>query len=80
MWANIYVAEKVRELDRERLAHIKHAELQELASRRRPRFGSLAGAAGRSLRRLGEALELWATPASERETVRVAIARARRYD
>jgi hypothetical protein len=58
MWANIYVAEKVRELDRERLAHIKHAELQKLASWRRPRVGSLAVVAGRSLRRLGEALEL----------------------
>ena len=78
MWANIYVAEKVRELDRERLAHIKHAELEELASRRGRRFGSLAGATGRLLRSVGEALELWATPASERETVRVAIARARK--
>ena len=30
MWANVYVAEKLRELDQERLAHIKHAELQKL--------------------------------------------------
>ena len=80
MWANIYIAEKMRELDRERLAHIKHAELRELCVAPRSRFGSLAGASGRSLRRLGEALELWATPANERETVRVAIARGRRFD
>jgi hypothetical protein len=80
MWANIYVAEKLRELDRERLAHINHVELQKLAPPRPPVFGRLAAAAGRSLRRAGETLELWATPASERETVRVALARARRSD
>ena len=80
MWANVYVAEKLRELDRERLARVKHAELQKLMSRRSPVFGRLAGSAGRSLRRFGEALELWATPASERETPRVALARTRRSD
>jgi hypothetical protein len=80
MWANIYVAEKLRDLDRERLAHINHAELQKLAARRPPVFGRLAAAAGRSLRRAGETLELWATPPSERETMRVALARARRSD
>jgi hypothetical protein len=80
MWANVYVAEKLRELDRERLVHIKHAELQKLGSRRPAVFRRPAGAAGRSLRRVGETLELWATPANERETLRVALARARRSD
>jgi hypothetical protein len=80
MWASVYVAEKLRELDRERLSPINHKELQKLTSRRPPVFGWLAGTAGRLLRRVGETLELWATPASERETLRVALARARRSD
>jgi len=80
MWANVYVAEKLRELDRERLAHIRYAELQKLRSRRPRVFSGPASAVGRSLRRVGETLELWATPASERETLRVVLARARRSE
>jgi hypothetical protein len=56
MWANVYVAEKLRELDRERLAHIKHAELQRLASRR-PR--SLAGWRERPDARFAAPVKRW---------------------
>jgi hypothetical protein len=80
MWANVYVAEKLRQLDDQRLARVPVDELRKLESRRPSALGLIAGAAGRSLRRVGETLELWATPASERETLRVALARARRSD
>ncbi len=80
MWVHLYVAEKIRELDEERLARIRIAELRKLESQRPPVFGRVAAGSGRAMRRIGEALELWATPANEREVVRVALARARRSD
>ena len=80
MWVQLYVNEKLRELDEVRLARIASAELRKIESQRPSVLGRLAGLAGRSLRQFGEALELWATPAGERENVRVALARARRSD
>lgn len=80
MWVHLYVAEKIRELDEEPLARIRIAELRKLESRRPPVFGRVAAGSGRAMRRVGEALELWATPANEREVVRVALARARSSD
>jgi hypothetical protein len=80
MLGHLYVAEKLRELDEERLVRIRIAELKRLPSHRRPVIGRLAIVSGRSMRRLGETLELWATPANEREGLRVALARARRSD
>jgi len=80
MWVHIYVADKMRELDQQRLAHIPYAELKKPRSHGPPVLGRLAAVTGRSMRRFGEALELWATPASEREHARVALARARRSD
>lgn len=80
MWVDLYVAEKLRELDDYRLARIPVDELRKLKSRRLPVIGGLAQLAGRSLRRIGGALELWATPANEREPLRVALTRARKSD
>jgi hypothetical protein len=80
MWVDVYVAEKQRELDNQRLARIPVDELRKLESERPSALGRAAASAGRSMRRMGEALELWATPASEREVLRVALARTRRPD
>lgn len=80
MWVHIYVAEKTRELDQQRLAYIHYAELKKLRAYGFPIFGRLAAVTGRSMRRIGEGLELWATPASEREHLRVAPVRSRRSD
>jgi hypothetical protein len=80
MWVDLYVVEKLRELDDQRVARIPVDELRKLESGRLPVFGRLAASVGRSMRRVGEALELWATPAGERETLRVALARAHRSD
>jgi hypothetical protein len=78
MWANIYVDEKLRELDRERLARIPLKEPPMREPRKAPPAGRLAAAVGRSLREMGEALELWATPTAEHEKSTIALARARK--
>jgi hypothetical protein len=75
---HLYIAEKLREFDEDRLARIRYVDLRRLESQRASALGRTLGAAGRWMRRLGEALELWATPAHERETLRVALARTRR--
>ncbi len=68
-----YVAEKLRELDGERLdrALIVRRELedQNITPRSKPVIGPVIRAAGRTLRRAGEGLEGWASPppASESE-------------
>ena len=80
MWVHIYVAEKTRELDQQRLAYIHYEELKKLRAHGFPVFGRLAAITGRWMRRIGEALELWATPPSEREHLRVALVRSRRSD
>ena len=55
---NLYVHEKISELERELLTHRPRPE----RPRRRPVFGAAARLAGRTLRRLGEGLEGWAAP------------------
>ena len=52
-----YVSEKLRELDAERARRAPPPPLPT------PVLGSLARAAGRALRWMGEGLESWATPA-----------------
>lgn len=59
---NFYVYEKLRELEAEQ-AEKRHFP-EPTAPRRRPLFGALAAVAGRTLRRAGEGLESWATPAA----------------
>lgn len=67
MWTHLYVAEKLRQLDQEdRLARARIAALRRTMSRRPTKMGRLAAIAGRFLRRAGETLERWATPANER--------------
>lgn len=78
MWVDVYVAEKLSQLDDQRLARIPLDELRKLESWRPSAAGRVAAAVGRSMRRAGEALELWATPASERDMLRISLARARR--
>ena len=69
MWTHVYFAEKLRELEEERLVRFPDAELAKLNSQSPPVFGRWTAAAGRSMQRFGEELELWAAPASEREVL-----------
>jgi hypothetical protein len=59
---NLYSHEKIRKLEEERLH--AHATIEETHARPRRRliFGPVAERAGRTLRRLGEDLESWASP------------------
>jgi hypothetical protein len=77
---HLYIAEKLSEFDEDRLARIRYLDLRRFESQRPSALGRTLGATGRSLRRVGEALELWATPANERETLRGALVRARRSE
>ena len=54
-----YVSEKLRELEAERARRAP----PRLPSTPKPVLGPLARTAGRALRRMGEGLESWATPA-----------------
>jgi hypothetical protein len=59
---NFYTIEKELEFERERLSRISWEKPP-----RRPRktlFGPLAAGAGRTLRRVGESLEQWGSPAA----------------
>ncbi|MGH2404354.1 MAG: hypothetical protein ACRDGN_07795 [bacterium] len=60
VWVDLYVAEKLRALENERLGRNPLVALPEINSRRVPGSAWLALTA-RSLRRLGEGLEKWAT-------------------
>lgn len=67
MFVNEYVAEKLRDLDEERLtqATLRHrAEPVHGADapRTKPVIGPVMRVAGRTLRRAGEGLEGWASP------------------
>lgn len=73
---NLYVEDKVRELERElRQRRPDPALLAELLPRRQTLFGALAAAAGRTLRRTGEGLEAWAARQPERGDHRYGAAR-----
>jgi hypothetical protein len=60
MMMNDYVAEKLRELEAERLAAL---HIYGPPPARKPVFTAIIRATGRKLRRTGERLEAWATPA-----------------
>lgn len=60
MWRDEYVTEKLRELEAQR----PHTQPQHSTSERRRPLRPLARFTGRTLRRLGESLELWATPSA----------------
>jgi len=67
MFMNEYVAEKLRDLDEERLtlATLRHSGEpvhRGDASRTKPVIGPLMRVAGRTLRRAGEGLEGWGSP------------------
>jgi len=58
MWTDLYVSEKLRELEGERARRRPHHR----SARPTPLLAPLAGVAGRTLSRIGERLETWATP------------------
>jgi hypothetical protein len=67
---NEYVHEKLHELDKD-LEKAKHARPHlppELPERQHRRLAPLARATGRPLRRIGEALESWASVSEPRRT------------
>jgi hypothetical protein len=59
---HLYVAEKLAEMELERAAH--RAPRPALDARKRRMLGRPAAVVGRRMRRFGEALECWATPAA----------------
>ncbi len=65
MWQDMYVREKLRELEEERM--VRPSPAATAAPGRGPLFGPVIRAAGRRLRRVGEGLEAWASPPPERE-------------
>lgn len=65
MWNHIYVSEKLRELEEERMRR----EAGRPAPNRRPvLLGPAARRTGRALRRIGEGLEAWGAARPARET------------
>jgi hypothetical protein len=63
MWIAPYVAEKLRIIEEERLGRLPPRPPE----RPRPLLRPLVRLTGRTLRRLGAGLELWATPSSQAE-------------
>lgn len=62
MWEqDLYVREKLRDLESERLTWL--ATVSRPAARRRPVIGPVLRSTGRLLQRIGGGLESWATPA-----------------
>ena len=66
MMMNEYVAEKLRQLEEERLTRALTVRRELIGRKERPRakpvIGPVIRAAGRTLRRAGEGLEGWASP------------------
>jgi hypothetical protein len=62
MWRDDYVNQKLRELEAERRRAPRH-----LPSRATRSLGPLVRLTGKTLRVMGENLELWATPAPQSE-------------
>ena len=82
MMMNEYVAQKLRELDEERLTRAlaaTHAssEASEDSRRSRPVVGPVIRAAGRTLRRAGQRLEGWASPEAADAEQRLGFERRR---
>jgi hypothetical protein len=58
MWAHVYIAEKLRELDEERLSRtVNHVQNMPPASV----INRVVAATGRSMKRAGQGMESWAT-------------------
>ncbi len=72
MQQDMYVREKLRELQEEQLARLR---LPQATYRRRPVAGPLVLTAGRTLRRMGERLESWASPAPSEEATGLTMER-----
>lgn len=66
MWTHDYVSEKLRQLEEERLNRVRIARVRQTLPRRATASGRLAAVTGRFLRRVGETMEYWATPAGQR--------------
>ena len=65
MWRDIYIEEKLRDLSRERGERAPlHTAAQPKA---KPRLRPFARLTGRTLRRLGEGLEAWASVAHQEQ-------------
>jgi hypothetical protein len=66
MWRDLYVTQKIRELEREQQERRIAAEAVDAAARapapRARRLAPVARFAGRRVRALGEAIESWAGP------------------
>ena len=80
MMMNDYVAQKLRELDEERLNRtLIAARIQRDATGERPRakpvIGGALRVAGRTLRRVGEGLEGWAEPPVKESEQRLGLER-----
>ncbi len=58
MWLELYTAEKLRELEEERLGR-RSRHLRQVPTRARPLAAPALRRVGRTLRRLGEGLEAW---------------------
>lgn len=65
MWVHLYVSEKLREIEEERLARARVAAVRTSLTQKPTATSRLAAAAGRRLRRLGELLETWGAPVGE---------------
>jgi hypothetical protein len=68
MWAEIYVAEKLREFDEYRLSRVHVNQLAK--ARSRSMVAPVILATGRILQRAGAGLEAWGGPVREQEEVR----------
>ena len=64
MWGDIYVSDKLRELEAERARRAPETPLPD----KNPVLGPLARRAGRALKRIGEGLEAWGSTPPARET------------
>lgn len=72
MWVHHYVSEKLRELNQgqDQLAKARFTAVRKAITGRPPARTRLVAFAGRAIRHLGETMEVWATPTTERERLR----------
>jgi hypothetical protein len=64
VWGDIYVSDKLRELEAERTRRVPETP----PPNRKPVLGPMARRAGRALKRIGEGLEAWGSSPPARET------------